>query len=370
MNKKIKVAIIGLGFGMEFIPIYQAHPNAEVYAVCRRNEEELSKTGKRFNVRNLFTNWKDLLDIEEIDAIHIVSPVSDHAEMALESLKANKHCACTVPMATAIDDLVAIVNAKNKAKKVYMMMETAVYTREFLHVKNLVDSGKLGRIQFLRGSHMQDMGLEGWPDYWLGFPPMWYGTHAISPLLALADTEAWSVVCHGSGSISKELADRYGSPFAVETATFKLKDSNIIAEATRSLYETVRQYRESLDIYGDKLAFEWEQIQDEGPVLFEGGENAKRIMVPDTDDMLPEETKKFTLREKIEDDTHVSFIQGAGHGGSHPHMVQEFISAILEGRDSAIDAATAANWTAAGICAHKSALKDAERVKIPDFRLL
>ena len=111
-------------------------------------------------------------------------------------------------------------------------------------------------------------------------------------------------------------------------------DSNIIAEATRSLYQTIRQYRESFDSYGDKLAFEWEQIQDEGPVLFEGGENAKRIIVPDTDDMLPEETKKFTLREKIEDDTHVSFIQGAGHGGSHPHMVQEFISAILEGRDS------------------------------------
>lgn len=146
MSKKIKVGIIGLGFGMEFIPIYQAHPNAEVYAICRRNEEELSKIGKRFDVRNLFSNWRDLLDIDEIDAIHVVSPVSDHAKMALESLKANKHCACTVPMATTIDDLVAIVNAKNKAKKVYMMMETAVYTREFLYAKNLVDSGKLGRI--------------------------------------------------------------------------------------------------------------------------------------------------------------------------------------------------------------------------------
>lgn len=369
MSEKIKVGIIGLGFGMEFIPIYQAHPDAEVYAICRRNEEELSEIGNRFNISNLFSNWRDLLDIEEIDAIHVVSPILDHAEMTIESLKANKHCACTVPMATTIDDLAAIVRAKNKTKKVYMMMETAVYTREFLYIKNLVDSGKLGRIQFLRGSHMQDMGLEGWPEYWLGFPPMWYGTHAISPLLALADTEAGSVVCHGSGSLSKELAEKYSSPFAVETATFKLKDSNIIAEATRSLYETVRQYQESLDIYGDKLAFEWEQIQDEGPVLFEGGENAKRIMVPDTDDMLPEETKKFTLREKIEDDAHVSFIQGAGHGGSHPHMVQEFISAILEGRDSAIDATTAANWTAAGICAHESALKDAERVKIPDFRL-
>lgn len=370
MSSKIKVAIIGLGFGMEFIPIYQVHPDAEVFAICRRNEKELSKIGKRFGIDNLFTHWRDLLKIGEIDAIHVVSPIMDHALMTIESLKAGKHCACTVPMGTSIDDLSAIVKVKNEVKKVYMMMETAVYTREFLYVKDLVDSGKLGRIQFLRGSHMQDMGLEGWPEYWLGFPPMWYGTHAISPLLALADTEAESVVCHGSGSISKELADKYGSPFAVETATFKLKDSNIMAEATRSLYETVRQYRESLDIYGDKLSFEWEQIQDENPALFEGGEDARRIEIPDTDALLPDPIKKFTLREKIEDDTHVSFIQGAGHGGSHPHMVQEFISAILENRDSAIDAVKAANWTAAGICAHESALKGAERILIPDFKAL
>jgi predicted dehydrogenase len=370
MKKKVKVAIIGLGFGMEFIPIYQAHPDAEVFAICRRNEEKLLKAGKRFNIKNLFTDWRELLKIEEIDAIHIVSPIMEHAVMAIESLNAGKHCACTVPMAVNMDDLAAIVRAKRKAEKVYMMMETAVYTREFLYVRELVDSGKLGRIQFLRGSHMQDMGLEGWPDYWLGFPPMWYGTHAVSPLLALAGAEAESVVCHGSGSISRELAEKYNSPFTVETATFKLRDSNIVAEATRSLYETVRQYRESLDIYGDRLSFEWEQIQDEGPVLFEGGESARRIMVRDTDYMLPEEIKKFTLKEKIEDDTHVSFIQGAGHGGSHPHLVQEFISAILQERDSVIDATTAANWTAAGICAHKSALKGAKRIIIPDFKQL
>jgi predicted dehydrogenase len=370
MKKKIKVAIIGLGFGMEFIPIYQAHPDAEVFAICRRNEEKLLEAGKRFNIKNLFTDWRELLKIEEIDAIHTVSPIMEHAAMAIESLDAGKHCACTVPMAVSMDDISAIVRAKRRAKKVYMMMETAVYTREFLYVRELVDSGKLGRIQFLRGSHMQDMGLEGWPDYWPGFPPMWYGTHAISPLLALAGAEAESVVCHGSGSISRELAEKYGSPFAVETATFKLKNSKIVAEATRSLYETVRQYRESLDIYGDRLSFEWEQIQEEGPVLFEGGESARRITVRDTDYMLPEEIKKFTLREKIEDDTHVSFIQGAGHGGSHPHMVQEFISAIIQERDSAIDAATAANWTAAGICAHESAIKDADRIIIPDFKKL
>ncbi|GAI62611.1 unnamed protein product, partial [marine sediment metagenome] len=71
-----------------------------------------------------------------------------------------------------------IAKARRKSDKVYMMMETAVYTREFLYSKELVESGKLGKIQFLRGSHQQNMSLPGWPDYWYGFPPMHYATHA------------------------------------------------------------------------------------------------------------------------------------------------------------------------------------------------
>ncbi|MEX1031181.1 MAG: hypothetical protein WDZ91_14225 [Paenibacillaceae bacterium] len=178
------------------------------------------------------------------------------------------------------------------------------------------------------------------------------------------------VVCHGSGSISEDLAKRYGSPFAVETATFKLKNSNVAVEATRSLFETVRQYRESFDIYGDKMAFEWDQIEDEGAAIFEGGESARRIKVPDTDYLLPKEIASFTKRELIDDPNHVSFVQGAGHGGSHPHLVKEFVDSIIEGRDSAIDAVTSAYYTGAGICAHESAMNGAARVIIPEFEKL
>jgi predicted dehydrogenase len=370
MKSKVKVAIVGLGFGKEFIPIYQQHPDSEVFAICQRNEQSLRDIGDKFGIKHRFTKFEDLLTIKEIDAIHVVTPIFDHASMSLAALEAGKHCACTVPMGTTLDECKAIVKAEKKARKVYMMMETAVYTREFLYVKNLVQSGKLGRIQFARGSHMQDMGLKGWPDYWKGLPPMWYGTHAIGPLLCITNTRAESVVCHGSGSIRQELAQHYGSPFAVETATFRLKNSNIVVEATRALYETVRQYRESFDIYGDKMAYEWEQLADEGAALFEGGENARRIQAPDTDALLPEEIAKFTRREQIDDREHVSFIQGAGHGGSHPHLVQEFIRAIMEGRPAAVNAVTSANWTCAGICAHASALKNGERIFLPDFENL
>ena len=60
------------------------------------------------------------------------------------------------------------------------------------------------------------------------------------------------------------------------------------------------------------------------------------------------------------------FAQG-GHGGSHPHLVHEFVRSIVEGRPPAVDAARAANWTAAGLCAHESAMRQGEGVPIPDF---
>ena len=91
-------------------------------------------------------------------------------------------------MATTVEECLAIAKASAETGKKYMMMETAVYGREFLYAKELVESGRLGKIQFMRGSHQQNMGLPGWPDYWYGFPPMHYATHAVSPLLALANT--------------------------------------------------------------------------------------------------------------------------------------------------------------------------------------
>jgi predicted dehydrogenase len=364
--KKVKVAVVGLGFGAEFIPIYQRHPNAECYAICQRTRKHLNQIGEQFGIKRRFTRFEDLLAIDEIDAIHVVSPIADHAWMTLASLKAGKHTACTVPMATAKKDCLAIARAGKESGKVYMMMETAVYTREFLYAKELVESGKLGKIQFLRGSHQQNMGLPGWPDYWYGFPPMHYATHAVSPLLCLAKKRAESVVCYGSGRISKDFSKRYNSPFAVETTLVKLKDSDLACEVTRSLFETIRQYRESFDVYGTKLSFEWEQVAGEGAVIYSGYEDARRIEVPDYGSELPKQIAPFTGHGVYDEEhEHTSFIQGSGHGGSHPHLVHEFISVIVKGRPSAVDAKPAANWTMTGICAHESAMKGGKRIQIP-----
>ncbi len=373
-TQRVRVAIVGLGFGAEFIPIYQAHPNAEMYAICRRNKAELERCQKQFGVPQAYSSYEELLKDPNIDAVHINSPIPDHAPQTIAALKAGKHVACTVPMATTKQEIEEIVKLQRQTGKVYMMMETVVYSREYLFVKDLYDRGVLGRIQFLRGSHQQDM--DGWPGYWPGLPPMWYATHCVSPCLAILSDPAKgklamaeSVVCHGSGRIREEYIPIYGSPFAIETATFKIKDSDICAEVTRSLYDTARQYRESFDVMASNVSFEWQQLEGEEPVLHMRGlpepQIPRRVKVPDFAGRLPEPIRKFT--GAIHDATHLSFLQGAGHGGSHPHLAHNFLMAVLGERPAFPDAPTSANWTLVGLCAHESAMKGGERVAIPQW---
>lgn len=368
---QLSVAVLGLGFGGCFPSIYLDHPSVARVAVCERDERRLSALTERYEFADVFTDYEDVL-ASDYDAVHVLSGIPEHAAHSVAALDSGKHCACTVPMATSLDDLQAIVDARERSGRVYMMMETAVYTRQFLYALAQREAGAFGRLQFLRGAHYQDM--ERWPNYWRGLPPMWYATHAVSPLLAFAETRAKRVHCFGSGLMRDDLVAHYGNPFPVETAIFELERTGLAAEVTRSLFHCARPYMESFVIYGEDGCYEW-QMEHEDPLWFDAGPivpgtvrpyTTSRPAAPDRQDLLPPEVARHTTRFKATaKHSHLSFEQGGGHHGSHPHLVHEFVSAMLEGRRSAIDARKAADWTCAGLCAHQSALAGGAEVVVP-----
>ncbi|HEV7381913.1 MAG TPA: Gfo/Idh/MocA family oxidoreductase [Dyadobacter sp.] len=372
MSKKINVAIVGLGFGAEFIPIYQQHPNANMYAICQRTESKMNAVGDQYGIDVRYSSYDELLADPNVDAVHINSPIPNHAEQTLKALRAGKHVACTVPMATSVEDCLEIVKAVKETGKKYMMMETVVYAREFLFAKELYEKGELGKVQFLKASHQQDM--EGWPDYWPGLPPMHYATHCVGPVAGLLKLEAEYVSCFGSGTISEDLVKIHNSPFAVESAHIKFKDSDLSAYVYRSLFDVARQYRESFEVYGSKKSFEWPLIEGEDPVIHTAKkpehEIAERVATPDYAHLLPKEIQHFTGKGVYDkdDNSHLSFVQGGGHGGSHPHLAHEFISALIEDREPFPNAAQSANWTSVGILAHESAMQGGALIQLPDFK--
>lgn len=373
MSKKINIAVVGLGFGAEFIPIWKRHPLTNMYAICQRNPQKLEEVGNAYQVDVRFTDFEELLKDPNVDAVHINSPIPDHGWMSIAALKAGKHVACTVPMATSVEECLEIIKLTQETGLKYMMMETVVYSREYLFMKELRDDGELGKLQFIQASHQQDM--DGWPSYWPGLPPMHYATHCVGPALGLAAGDAEYVSCFGSGTIREELIKEYNSSFSVETAHIKVRNSDLSVRVIRSLFDTARQYRESIDVYGSKKSVEWPLIEHE-PLVIHTAKKAEqeipeKVTCPDFAKRLPESIQFFTTKGvyDLEDNAHLSFVQGGGHGGSHPHLAHEFASALAENREPFPNAKQSANWTCTGILAHESALDGGAIKRLPEETL-
>jgi predicted dehydrogenase len=185
--RPINVAIVGLGFGVQFVPIYQRHPSANMYAICRRSRPALDAVGDAFGVKTRYERFEDVLADPAVDFVHINSPLSDHGWMSIAALRAGKHVMCMIPMALTLDECQEIVELVRETGLKYMMAETVLYSREYMFARELYRKGELGSIQFLQGSHHQDM--EGWP----GLPPMYYAMHCVSP--CLGDPRSRGALC-------------------------------------------------------------------------------------------------------------------------------------------------------------------------------
>ena len=113
-----------------------------MYAICQRTKSKLEEIGNAFKIEKRFTYFSDLLKDPNVDAVHINSPIHNHASQSLAALRAGKHVACTVPMATTMEECRQIVEAVKETGLTYMMMETVLYSREFLFVKGAISFGR------------------------------------------------------------------------------------------------------------------------------------------------------------------------------------------------------------------------------------
>ena len=87
---KFRAAIVGLGFGAEFIPIYKRHPHAEMFAICQRNRDSLDRIGDAFGIERRYTAYAELLKDPDVDFVHITTPIPVHAAMSIAAREAGK----------------------------------------------------------------------------------------------------------------------------------------------------------------------------------------------------------------------------------------------------------------------------------------
>ena len=375
----LTVAIAGLGFGEDFLPIYLSHPDVAAVVLIEADPARLASVGDRYGIAgtNCLRDLDEALRRDDIDAVHVATPVRFHADHVARVLSSGKHCACAVPMAMSLEDIDRIIEAQRVSGRNYMMMETMVYGREYLYAQDLYRSGVLGEITYYEGFHLQN--LDGFPEYWMGYPPMAYITHALSPILGLTGSRVHTVRALGSGRLAAHQLGTFANPFPTETGLFELDGSDAVAQVTVSFFQLARSYREGFSVYGDRVGLEWPAREGEPLHEFElaevpAGSRGRHVIerlvsAPDTGDRLPGAIAAFTGPTTFQPGPGRPAIEvGAGHSGSHPHLVHEFVTSIVEGRRPAVDVVRAAEVTAPGVCAHISALAGGDVVAVPDYR--
>ena len=258
------MAVVGLGFGADFVPLYLAHPDVGDLVLIDPDPVRRRAVATTYALDAGHGSLDDALAAERIDAVHLLAPVPTHAALTLRCLQEGLHVACAVPMATTLEELELIIAASEAAGLVYQMMETSVFSREFRYVQDLHRRGDLGTITLFSGAHVQN--LDGFPVYWQGYPPMHYLTHALSPGLALLDTEVATVTARGSGVLTDDRrSGGFDNPFPAEVGLFTLRSSAAIAQVTMAFFQTGRSYYEGFSVYGDRGGVEWPADND-GPL--------------------------------------------------------------------------------------------------------
>jgi len=150
----LKIGVIGVGFGTTVhIPAFQSE-GVEVLAVAARHKDRALQASEEFNIPHYFDDYKELLAMEDLDAVSICSPHHLHYEMVLEALKQDKHILCEKPFATNTHEALQMLNAAKGSKKTLMVAHEFRWAPQRAFVKQLLEENYIGDFRFLQASLM------------------------------------------------------------------------------------------------------------------------------------------------------------------------------------------------------------------------
>ncbi|PWW35046.1 MULTISPECIES: Gfo/Idh/MocA family protein [Paenibacillus] len=159
---KIKVAVFGCGAIAErrHIPEYAANENVELVAFADPIVERAEKMAETYGGK-AYSSYEELLANEEVDAVSVCTPNYLHASMAIAAANAGKHVLVEKPMAVTTEEGEQMIEAAKKNGVYLMVGHNQRLMPPHVKAKEILDSGKLGKVLNFRTSFGHP-GPEGW----------------------------------------------------------------------------------------------------------------------------------------------------------------------------------------------------------------
>ncbi|KKL84455.1 hypothetical protein LCGC14_1964580 [marine sediment metagenome] len=199
----LNIALVGCGYwGPNLIRNFSSLSECKVKLVCDKNKDRLKHIRGLFPEAETTLNFDDVVDNAEIDAVVIATSLRFHFEMAKKSLQSGKHTFVEKPMASSVAECEELIELAEKQNLILMVGHTFIYSAVVRKIKEIIDSGDLGEIQYI-SSRRLNLGL-----FQKDINVAWDLTpHDISIILYILETSPVSVACQGKAHINKGIED-------------------------------------------------------------------------------------------------------------------------------------------------------------------
>ena len=398
MRERIRLCFIGCGaFCKSFVPLFQKHPDVESVAVCDLIPERSAAYAEKFGVP-VIASFEEAIHRRDINAIAIFTQRHLHGPLVIAALKAGKHVYSAVPCASRIEEIAEIEALVRQSRLTYSMGETGFYRAATIFCRRQMAAGHMGDFVYGEAQYNHDQRhfdyTRNGPDWRriAGIPPMLYPTHSTSMILgALPGVFARKVAAFGY--TEKYLTDIFGvngvnlwnNPFSNTAMLLQLSNGGVarISENRRVAFAGPNTYISQF--YGSNACYEFavahhyfSSWDPENPQKLRMQEVSQQLLPPSVFQIISEPDGP----QKISDN--IGFWESApiqptgripesyrqdknGHNGTHHFLVDDFCRAVATGRLSPTNIWAAARFNLPGLVAHQSALRDGERMDVPDL---
>jgi predicted dehydrogenase len=400
--QKIKLAFIGVGLrGCNHLNNALLRKDVDITAICDVDPDRIKIALKMiqdagFKKPRIFekseNDYKNLLDLKEVDAVVIATPWLWHTKMAVDAMKAGKYAGLEVSAANTMEECWDLVNTHEETGTHMMILENVNYRRDILAVLNMVKQNVFGELVHFRCGYQHDLRFvkfnDGKSAYGKGVEfgdkgiseSKWrtqhsllrnadvYPTHGVGPIAAMCDINRgnrfMSLTSHATKGIGLHnyIVDNGGKDHP--NAKLKFKQGDVITSTIEtSNGETIivthdcnlpRPYSLGFRVQGANGLWE----VDGNRIYIEGKSEPHQWEAAD------EWIKKYDhpLWQKYGE-----LATGAGHGGMDFFVLNAFIESAKENIAPPLDAYDAAAWSAITPLSEVSIENNGEPQDFPDF---
>ncbi len=357
--EKIKLGIFGVWRGSAFVPVIAALDNAEVTAICDKDEERMRAVAAQCpaGVKQC-RNFDELLD-SGIDGVLLCNYFHEHAEYAIRAMERGIHVFSECTSAVTMKDCVRLCETVEATGAKYMLAENYPFSATLLEFKRLYDEGTLGPVLYAEGEYNHtgtraDLEhLTPFKYHWRAWlPRTYYVTHSLGPLMYTTGQMPVSV---NAFAVHSDVLEQYND-FRHNTDAFAMM--NCMTDGGALFRFTGCAHMGSASGY--RIAGEYGSAET-GRTL--GGQ----VNVTYHNWTIPEgkqasQTYTPTWQENGD------LAERAGHGGGDFWTVYNFLNYIINDVEPFFNVYRGCCMSAVAILGWRSCLENGKTYAIPDFR--